>query len=289
MNKSSTQSQICAFITVLLWSTAYVLTPVALRHFSASSLGLLRCAVATACLVPAVAAGGAGLPKPADYPLFLASGAAGFALYMVAFNTGSAMLNPTTSCVIISLSPIITALLAAAAFKERLGARRWFATGLAFCGILVMCLWDGAFAFSEGLAWMLGAAVLISAYNILQRHLSRRYSALQVTAGSFLAGTLLLAGCMPEAVAQLRAASVWQTGLACFLGIFPSAAAYVLWSKALALAPKTSSVANYMFLTPFLALLLEYGILGALPGPAVFAGGGLILAGLSLFALAGKR
>ena len=52
---------------------------------------------------------------------------------------------------------------------------------------------------------------------------------------------------------------------------------------ALAATRKTSSVTNYMFLMPFLSLMLEYLFIGTLPDAAVFAGGGVILLSLVLF------
>lgn len=289
MQKSFFASQAYAFLTVLLWSTAYVFTKVALQHFSASALGLLRCAVASLCLVAVVFAKRLPPPQRSYWPLFLLSGLAGFTLYIITFNIGSTMLNATTNCVIISTSPIITALLASALFKERLTARQWIATWLAFAGILAMSLLDGVFMVSEGLAWMLAAAVLISVYNILQRKLSRHFGALTITAYSFFPGTLFLLVFLPQALDQVRTAPAILVALVCFLGIFPSALAYLAWGKALALAPKTSSVANYMFLTPFLALILEYAVMGTLPGRGTFIGGALILAGLLIFMAAREK
>ena len=68
------------------------------------------------------------------------AGLSGFALYMLVFNKGSMLLNATTSCIIISTSPIITALLARIGFGEKPGARGWAATGLAFGGVYIMTL-----------------------------------------------------------------------------------------------------------------------------------------------------
>lgn len=289
MNWSFLVSQIYAAATVLLWSTAYVFTKVSLQYFSAGALGLLRCFVASLCLLSIVGWKKLEFPKARDILWFILSGATGFSFYLITFNIGSSLLSPTTSCIIISSSPIITSLMAIAVFKERLGILRWIATGTAFCGILTMTLWEGTFSVSKGIFWMLAAAFLISAYNVMQRWLARRFSPLQITAYSFASGTILLLGSLSEALAQVTAAPFSQILLVCFLGIFPSAAAYIFWGKALAAAPKTSSVTNYMFLTPFLALMLEYCILGVFPGIATFVGGGMILAGLLLFTMAGER
>lgn len=277
-----------AFFTVLLWSSAYVFSKVTLQYFTSPSLGFLRCAVAAVVLLALVCAKRIAPPSLSDTPLFVLSGAMGFALYLLVFNRGLESLNPTTSCILISTSPIITAALAWFFFRERLTLMGWAATFLAFCGVLLLTLWDNSLTVSWGVLWMMTAALFISVYSILQRKLARKYSALQITAYSFLFATLLLLYFLPEAARQMRAAPLSQAALVVFLGIFPSAIAYLCWTKALSLAATVSSVTNYMFLTPFLALLLEYVVIGELPGTGTFLGGATILSSLLLFVKAGK-
>ncbi len=79
----------------------------------------------------------------------------------------------------------------------------------------------------------------------------------------------------PAAAALLltpQSAPLSQLGVVLFLGVFPSALAYLPWAKALACAARTSTATNYMYLTPFLALLLEYLIIAETPGPGTFVG-----------------
>lgn len=282
-------SQACAFMTILFWSSAFVFTVPALEAFSVGALAFLRCATASLCLGCILAAQRTPFPGIAAMPQFFISGAAGFALYILAFNSGSSHLNPTTSCIIVSTAPIITSMLAMFFFKERLSLAGWASVFFAFCGVCIMTLWDGVFSASQGVFWMSASALLISVYNVLQRGLTRKYRALQVTAYSFFTGALMLTPFLPQAVVQLQNASMAQIALVCFLGVCPSAAAYLLWTKALSIAPQTSGVANYMFLTPFAALLLEYAVTKDLPGLGTFFGGGVILAGLLLFAATAKK
>ena len=67
------------------------------------------------------------------------------------------------------------------------------------------------------------------------------------------------------------------------LGVFSSAVAYVSWAKAFSIAPNTSSVSNYMFVTPFLATLLGFFISGELPTGRTLLGGAIILSGMFFF------
>lgn len=74
-----------------------------------------------------------------------------------------------------------------------------------------------------------------------------------------------------------------------FLGVFPSALAYLLWARALSLAANTSEVTKFMFLTPLLSLVLGYAVISELPGPETWIGGAVILCGLGLFHAVGRR
>jgi drug/metabolite transporter (DMT)-like permease len=67
------------------------------------------------------------------------------------------------------------------------------------------------------------------------------------------------------------------------LGVFSSAIAYVAWSRAFALATSTSSVSNYMFVTPFLTGLLGFLIAGEKIELSIVIGGVVILLGLVIF------
>lgn len=283
MNREVLLSQFYAFLTVAIWSSAYVYTKVALLTFSATALGLLRCGVATLCLMTLLTFYRQLAVKWRHIPVFMLSGASGFSLYFIAFNTGSLSLNPTTASIIIALCPIISALLALVVFKEKLRISQWLATLTAFSAVLFISLQEGSLLISQGIIWMLGAAALLALYNVIQRRMNRQISALQMTAYSFLFGTVMLLGYAPDALSELQDAPSDAIALVIYLGLFPGAVAYITWGKALSLAENTGQVTNWMFLTPCLALLLEYVVTDSYPGKATLAGGSIILICLLCF------
>lgn len=283
MNREVLLSQFYAFLTVAIWSSAYVYTKVALLTFSATALGLLRCGVATLCLMTLLTFYRQLAVKWRHIPVFMLSGASGFTLYFIAFNTGSLSLNPTTASIIIALCPIISALLALVVFKEKLRISQWLATLTAFSAVLFISLQEGSLLISQGIIWMLGAAALLALYNVIQRRMNRQISALQMTAYSFLFGTVMLLGYAPDALSELQDAPSDAIALVIYLGLFPGAVAYITWGKALSLAENTGQVTNWMFLTPCLALLLEYVVTDSYPGKATLAGGSIILTCLLCF------
>lgn len=281
-------SQGYAFLTVALWSSAFVFTKVALMAFTSPALGFLRCLVASIALCGVLAVKRVPLPRWRDAPGLLLSGALGFAIYLLVFNKGSETLTSTTSCILIATAPLITALLAAVLFRERLSVRGWCALCLEFVGVLILALWNGVVSINAGVLWMLAAALSISGYNIVQRLFARRYTALELTTWSFVAATAMLLPFAPEAAREIAQAPPAQVGTVVFLGVFPSAVAYLAWARALAVARSTSEVTHFMFLTPFLSLVLGYMVIGEVPGPETFVGGAVILLGLALFHGAGR-
>ena len=148
---------------------------------------------------------------------------------------------------------------------------------------MVLTVLQGGFTLGYGLIYMLAAALLISVYNLLQRRLTRTYTALQSTAYSIFAGTLLLCVFLPGAVEELKTAPLVPILYVLFLGVFSSAVAYYAWGKAISLAENTSSVSNYMFVTPFVTTLLGMMIAGEPLELSTAIGGLLILLGLLLF------
>ncbi len=272
-----------AFGTVLLWASAFVFTKVALEAFSAPVVGALRYIVASIFYLVILLVKRIGLPDKKDIPMFLLSGALGFSFYMILFNEASSYLSSATGSIIIATAPIITALLANMVFRERLSIVAWSVIVVEFCGILVLTLWDGILSVNKGIFWMLGAAFCISSYNLIQRKFTRKYSALQSTAYSILAGTLLLLLYLPSSISQLATAPLKYWIVAIYMGIFPSAVAYLLWSKALSIAENTSQVTNFMFITPLLATIMGFLVRKEIPGAGTIVGGVIIIGGLLVF------
>lgn len=272
-----------AALTIAFWSLAYVLTRLALQHFSPGSLGFLRYLIASCLLLIVSVLVRMKPPRRADLPWFLAAGGAGFFLYMIAFNRGQASVPAATGSVVIATAPIMTALLACFVYHETLRGTQWVAIGVEFAGVATLMLLPGGLSVNGGLVWMFLAALALSVYNLLQRKLTRRYSALQTSTYSIFFGTLLLAVFLPASVREAAAAPAIQLVYLALLGVFSSAVAYVAWAKAISKARQTSQVSNYMFITPFLTSIFGFLLAGEIPDRATLAGGGIILAGLLIF------
>lgn len=283
--KTSKQHHIFAIITIVVWALSYPITRMSLQYFNPLTLSGARYLLAS--LVLLFFTGKMRFPARKDWGWFLLSGSLGFSIYMVLFNTGSATVSAATTSVIIALTPVVAALLARFFYKETLQLHQWLALAVCFFGVVVLTAMEGGFGGGTGLYWLFGAVLCVSVYNILQRKLTRTYTALEATTYSIFVGTIGLSLWIPEGVSALVIAPVNQWVNILILSVGCSAIGYVFWSKALAITPKTSTVTNYMFLLPFLAALGGYFIAGEVVTTGTFVGGCIILLGLAIFNFGG--
>ena len=286
--KAKNSFHIYAMITIIFWSLAYVLTRLALQYFTAFSLGFLRYFIASCTLIIVAVISKIKLPHKKDLPWFMLVGALGFFFYMIAFNQGQKTVTASTGSIVISTVPVLTALIARVVYKEKLSHLQWLAIAIEFAGVTVLTLMNDVLSINIGLLWLFLAALALSLYNLLQRKLTKTYSALQTSAFSIFFGTILLAIFLRVSVSEALNAPAIQWFYLAILGIFSSAIAYAAWSRAFAKAEQTSQVSNYMFITPFLTSVLGFIIADEVPEPSAIVGGGIILSGVFLFNFGGK-
>ena len=273
-----TAMHVCAALTVVLWALGFVMTRLAVRHFSAEAVAFLRYFIAAVSLAAFAVIKKLRLPSFKDVPLFFLGGAIGFAVYVYAINTGSKTLMASVVSFIVSASPIITALLARALLRERIGLVGWISVVFAFTGVGAITYFNGGFALSSGVIWVCFATVLVSFYNIYQRKLLPRYSPLEITTYCIVAGAILLSVFAPRSFPELFAASPEAIVAIMILGVFSGGIAYLSWAHALSKAERTSEVTNYMFVTPILTTFLGFVLAGEAPHVSAYIGGAMVLA-----------
>jgi drug/metabolite transporter (DMT)-like permease len=88
---------------------------------------------------------------------------------------------------------------------------------------------------------------------------------------------------LPGAINEIKNVPAIQYLYIAFLGIFSSAIAYISWSTAISKAKETSSVSNYMFLTPFLTSILGLVIIKEKLDVRTIVSGIIILVGMFLY------
>lgn len=266
--------------TILVWSTAYVGTRVALHEFSPMPLALLRFLVASTALALYGAWTGARWPLLRDVPAFLALGFLGIFLYMWLFNVGHRTVPAATGSFLIAVTPLFTVLHGAVIHRTRIPLR-------GVLGMLVSLLGVGLIAFGErtggtlnvGVFLLLAAACLLGLYNVWVKPLSDRYRANEITLYTFVAGTIFMLFFAPQLARELPHASAYGLCVVVGLGLLPAALGYTLWSYALSKAP-AANVASFMYLTPVVTMVLGWAWIHEMPHAASLLGGLIALLGV---------
>ena len=270
-------------MTVCLWASAFVAIRSAGGQFSPGALALGRLVCGSVVLGAVCCARREGWPPRAAWPGIVTSGVLWFGVYMVTLNWGEQKVDAGTAAMVVSLGPVIIALVSARVLKEGLPATLLAGLVVSFTGVVVV----GAATSGPGHASMAGivlcvlAALSFAVAVIAQKPALRHASALQVTTFGAAIGAL---ACLPftsQLVADAGAAPLSSTLKVCYLGAFPTAIGFTTWAYALARMPAGRMGAT-TYLVPAITVLMSWALLGQVPGFVVLGGGGLCLAGVAV-------
>jgi len=114
------------------------------------------------------------------------------------------------------------------------------------------------------------------------RVLTQKYTALEATTYTIIAGTIGTLLFLPTAIREIPDSNLTVNLIIVFMGVFPAALAYLAWSYALSKANKTAHVTVFTYLIPFISALIAYVWLGETLTIFVLAGGMIIIAGMLL-------
>lgn len=271
-------------VTMAAWASAFVAIRGVRDSFDPGALALGRLAVGAVALGIAVLVRRAWVhPTRREWLLVLVCGLAWFAVYNVALNAAEQRLDAGTAAMLISVGPILIALLAGALLGE--GFPRWLliGAGVAFTGavLIAAATTHSATADLAGVLLCLLAAATWAIGIMAQKPALRRLPALQVT---FLACTVGALACLPftgELAHNLGGASGGRVAGVVYLGLVPTAIAFGTWAYALSRMDAGRLGVTTYLVSP-LTILLAWPVLGETPPALALVGGLLALGGVAL-------
>src|SRR6202050_381981 len=271
--------------TVLLWASAFPAITVAVRGLGPAGLAVARLAVASAALALAAPFLGGRRARARDLPLIALCGLAGMTGYQLLLNAGERVVPAGTASLLVATAPVYASLLAIGSLGDHAGRRWWAGSAIALAGTAVIA--HGSMNGAHGLGFgasallVLAAAVLQGIYHTASKPLLGRYTGFEVTAYAMWAGTAFVLPWTGSLLRVLPQAGASAIGSAVFLGVFPSAAGFVLWGYALA-RMDVGQVTTSLYLVPAAAIIIALVWLRQVPGPVELAGGVIALAGVVL-------
>src|SRR6476659_4595909 len=227
-SRGSSLPLVAVAVTLVLWSSAFV----AIRHlghtFSPGALSLGRLLVGSLALGVVLALRGWRMPTRRQWPGLVAIGLLWFGLYNVALNAGELRVDAGTAALLIQLSPVLVAVLAAVFLKEKATPALGVGLLIAFGGVVLIATSTSEAGNRDPFGVVL-CLISVAAYAvslILQKPLVARLPAVEVT---WIACTVGAIACLPFAgdlVSDARASSAGDLGWV-VLSETPPAMAYV--------------------------------------------------------------
>lgn len=284
---SSLRYHLGAIIAVSAWGAAFISTKVLLQHgLSAVEVYVFRFVIAyllTFCICPTPI----WSRSIKDELLFVLCGVCGGSVYFVAENTACIYTMVTNVSLIVTLSPLITTLIVAVAYKgQRLPRGFLLGSIIAFLGVACV-IFNSSFVvkvkpFGDLLALL--AAVSFSIYTLVLKPLNAVYSSWFITRKTFAYGVITALPFMAlepthSSLSALLNVEVIVNLL--ILSVVASVLAYVLWAQTVKRMGEVKS-GNYLYFSPLVTLVMSAIMLHEQISVVGYIGCALILAGVIL-------
>lgn len=279
-----------AFLAIVFWGISFVATKAALAEVSPITVIFTRFAIGVAVLYLILAFRRAPLVPPRDaVPMLLVMGFVGVFVHQLLQSYALTMTSAVNTGWLIGITPIWSALFAAAFLRERFGAIKVAGLVVGFLGALIVITrgeMSGAvlqLPSTRGDLMIVLSTLNWSVYTVLGHRTIRAIGPARATAGGMLFGTIMLAPffLVSEKWHEWsRLSSIGWVAIL-FLGIACSALGYLFWYGALEKI-EASRVAAFLYLEPLVALVAAVALLREPVTAPTIAGGLVVLAGVLL-------
>lgn len=268
-------------VVLVLWASAFIAIRFVGDAISPGPLALGRQLVGTAALVAVALIRRPPLPRGRALALVALYGVLWFAGYTLVLNLAERHLDAGTAAMLVNIAPLIVAVAAGAFLKE--GFPRQLVVGMlvAFAGVVLIAT-GGVGNHADALGIVLGllAALLYALGVLVQKVALRDTDALSATWVGCAVGAAALLPFLPQTVVELGSAPAPAVWAMVYLGIFPSAVAFLLWAYVLKRSP-AGVTASATLAVPAIVVLLGWLLLGELPTLLGMIGGVLCLIGVA--------
>ena len=268
---------------MLLWASSFIVIRFSGAHLSPGAMTLLRMVTAVAVMLPLVLTGRVRTPRSGRmWAGVLAWGVTWFCVYSVVLNASELFLDPATAAMLVNLAPLIVAVASGVLLGEGLSPRLLVGVVIALCGIgLITLATSTGHVEGPGLVLGLLAAVLYAGSVLGQKPLLAHIDSTSMTVVGMTAGMLACLPFAPQLVAELGRAPASAIAAVVYMGVLPTAAAFLLWGYAL-----THTLAGVLtsssLIVPAITVVLAWTILGEVPPPLAALGGVLCLTGAAI-------
>ncbi len=266
---------------IIAWGMSWVSVRTVLTELDAGHVGALRYLIASAVMLPVWLYRGRPLPDKSDLGLVTLLGLFGFCLYNLGINFGEKTVDAGTGSLLISFQPIIVIIIGVLLRRETVSLVSWIGILISMAGVIMTAIGGSAgFTLNFGTILILGAALSSAIQTLINKALTKRYHALDVTTWAIWIGTLGLlpfSHDLPEAVRNLSTNGLIHL---VFLGVVPAALCYTLFAWVLTRVPIATAMSS-VYAIPVFSLIFGWSMLGEQPTALTLIGGFVTIVGVA--------
>ncbi|MBG9716729.1 DMT family transporter [Bacillus cereus] len=272
---------ICAHaFTILIWGTAFPAIRLGLESYTPEHLTLLRLLSVSFILLLFSFIYKLRLPDLKDIPAIFIFGALGFTIYHIALNYGEKTVNAGSASLIISVTPIVTAILASVFLNAKMKLNGWIGGVMSFAGIALISFSQGdAIQLNSGGLFILLAAISESLFFVFQTSYLKKYGFLPFTIYTILSSTVCMLIFLPGVYQKILAAPLEVNLSVIYLGVFPTVLPYIALAYIISHAGASEATSS-LYLTPITACFIAWIWLGEVPTLVSIIGGGITILGI---------
>ncbi len=274
-------------LVTLIWGTNFTVMKLGLAVMPPLAYTAIRFVIACVLLWAVLRwrEGPVAIPREMLWPL-VGLGLLGNTLYQLAFTMALALSTATNCALILSTMPAVVATLGHVTGIEPTTRRMRWGIAIATLGVALVVAARGV-AFDtttlRGDLLAIAATLCWSAYTLGLRQLPKTLSPLAVTAHTTFTGTpgLVLAGLPGTLAVDWAAVPPVAWGSLAYASLLSLGVAYLIWNASVARVG-SSRTAIYMCVTPVVAALVAWAVLGERLVPLQGGGAVLIVLGVWL-------
>ncbi|KQX89082.1 hypothetical protein ASD34_07745 [Variovorax sp. Root473] len=257
-------------LAMLVWGVNVSVVKALTTSFETLPLSALRMGVACCALSAIVLWRRGGVPRLTARQLAVMAGCAFLMVYgnQILFAQGLLRSTATNGALIMALSPLVSALMAALVFGERFTPRRMVGVALGFAGVAAVVLsHPGAGLSSAGIGDLMLALSVVSFAigGVGVQRLARQIDPLSISWVIYLIGTLMLVVHTVLGPSRLGTAQLfpgaWPWALVLFSGIAATAAGNLIWNRAISVIG-VARTAVFLYWVPVFGVLFAALLLG---------------------------
>jgi len=266
---------------IIAWGMSWVSVRTVLTELDAGQVGALRYLIASAVMLPVWLYRGRPLPDKSDLGLVTLLGLFGFCLYNLGVNFGEKTVDAGTGSLLISFQPILVIVIGVLLRREVVSLVAWIGILISMAGVIMTAIGGSAgFTLNFGTILILGAALSSAIQTLINKALTKRYHALDVTTWAIWIGTLGLlpfSHDLPEAWGRLSTNGLLHL---IFLGVVPAALCYTLFAWVLTRVPIATAMSS-VYAIPVFSLIFGWSMLGEQPTALTLIGGAVTIVGVA--------